>query len=141
MSTWIDFKELRKKLDFKAVLQHYGVELKLKANGNQHQGFCPLPTHDGQKRSASFSANLEKNIWQCFGCGAKGNVIDFAARMEGLNPEKGDDFRKAALSLMNCFFPGTDQPHKKPEPKSVVAPPAENKSESALRAPSNAQAG
>ena len=29
--------------------EHYGVEVKRK--GNQHQGFCPLPTHKGKRRS------------------------------------------------------------------------------------------
>lgn len=123
MATWIDFKELRQKLDFKAVLQHYGVELKLKANGKQHQGFCPLPTHDGQKNSPSFSANLERNIWQCFGCGAKGNVIDFATRMEGLDPATGADFRKTALKLQEKFLPDTIQtPTRSKVTKEVVKP-------------------
>lgn len=30
MSKWIDFKELRAKLDFEKVLRHYGVEVKRK---------------------------------------------------------------------------------------------------------------
>src|ERR1043166_7889114 len=114
MATWIDFKELRQRLSFEAVLRHYGVELKIK--GKQHQGFCPLPTHpshEGARRSPSFSANLEKGIFQCFGCGAKGNVIEFAARMEGLDPAKGEDFRKAALMLQERF--GN---------KSATSPPA-----------------
>ena len=63
-TNWIDFKALRAKLDFEAVLKHYGVEVKRK--GNQHQGFCPLPNHNGKKNSPSFSAQLEKGIFQCF---------------------------------------------------------------------------
>src|SRR5438270_5482996 len=82
-TTWLDFKELRERLDFAAVLKHFGVELKVKKR-NQHQGFCPLPTHQGHKRSPSFSAQLDRKIWKCFGCGASGNVIDFGSRMMGL---------------------------------------------------------
>lgn len=82
---WIDFKALRARLDFAAVLEHYGVEVKRK--GNQHHGFCPLPNHNGKKNSPSFSANLEKGIFQCFGCGAKGNILDFALFMEKADPE------------------------------------------------------
>jgi DNA primase len=97
MSTWIDFKALRAALDFEQVLKHYGVEVKRK--GVQHLGFCPLPNHGGKKNSQSFSANLERGIFQCFGCGAKGNVIDFAAYMENLDPQDGRELRKAATSL------------------------------------------
>ena len=102
MTTWIDFKDLRNRLDFAAVLLHYGVEPKLR--GRQHHGFCPLPTHDGKRRSPSFSANLDRKIWQCFGCGARGNVIDFAVRMEGKNPESGEDVRAVALKLSKQFL-------------------------------------
>lgn len=101
MTQWVDYKELRGRLDFAAVLRHYGVELKVK--GRQHQGFCPLPGHDGKRRSPSFSANLERGIWQCFGCGGKGNVIEFAALMEKLDPKDKDDFRRAALILQERF--------------------------------------
>lgn len=96
--TWVNFKDLRERLRFAEVLRHYGVELKLKGSA-RHQGFCPLPTHQGQKKSASFSADLERGIWQCFGCGAKGNTLDFAVRMEGLNPASGKDVRMVALKL------------------------------------------
>jgi DNA primase len=40
MNNWIDFKELRGKLDFEQVLRHYGVEVKRR--GNQHHD------HDGK---------------------------------------------------------------------------------------------
>ena len=83
---WVNYKSLRAELSFIEILHHYGVELK--ERGEQWQGFCPLPTHEGKRRSPSFSANVGKGIWQCFGCGAKGNVIEFAARMEGLNPDE-----------------------------------------------------
>lgn len=102
MGQWVNFKSLRQSLNFGDVLESYGVKLKLK--GDQHQGFCPLPGHDGKQRSPSFSANLTKGIFQCFGCGAKGNVIDFAVRMENLAPENQGDFRKAALLLQARFL-------------------------------------
>ncbi|HLX70513.1 MAG TPA: CHC2 zinc finger domain-containing protein, partial [Verrucomicrobiae bacterium] len=87
MSGWIDFKALRAKLDFEQMLRHYGVEVKRK--GKQHHGFCPLPNHNGKKNSPSFSANLERGIFQCFGCGAKGNSLEFAALMEKVDPKDG----------------------------------------------------
>src|ERR1017187_7513190 len=103
MKTWIDFKALRAKLDFEQVLRHYGVEVKRK--GKQHQGFCPLPDHNGKKNSPSFSANLEKGIFQCFGCGAKGNVLDFAALMEKADPKDGAALLTVAADLQKRFCP------------------------------------
>src|SRR5258708_17948249 len=109
MKNWIDFKALRTKLDFEQVLRHYGVEVKRK--GNQHHGFCPLPNHNGKKNSPSFSANLEKGIFQCFGCGAKGNVLDFAILMDKGSPDNASDIRKTALSLQKTFnIPQPDRP-------------------------------
>ena len=81
MSAWVNFKELRTKLSFEQVLAHYRVEVRKK--GDQHHGYCPLPKHNGKRNSPSFSANLKRSIFQCFGCGAKGNVLEFAAMMEG----------------------------------------------------------
>src|ERR1035438_5596585 len=98
---WIDFKALRAQLDFAAVLEHYGVLVKRK--GNQHHGYCPLPNHNGKKNSPSFSANLDKGIFQCFGCGAKGNVLDFAAMMEKADPKDGAALHNVAAELQKRF--------------------------------------
>jgi hypothetical protein len=107
-ANWIDFKALRAKLDFEQVLKHYSVEIKRK--GSQHHGYCPLPNHNGKKNSASFSANLERGIFQCFGCGAKGNVLDFAALMENVDPKAGPALREPvstlASSLRSCEAEG-----------------------------------
>ena len=127
-TNWIDFKELRTRLDFAAVLEYYGVEVKRK--GEQHMGFCPLPGHNGNRNSPSFSANLGKGIFQCFGCGAKGNVLDFAALMEKSDPKDGATLREIALKLQKQFCrtskekPGTPAAGKPAPPK-----PAEQKDE------------
>lgn len=101
MNRWIDFKKLRKELNFAEVLRYYKVQLKL--GGDQHHGFCPLPSHNRKRNSASFSANIKKGIWQCFGCGQKGNVIDFAVLMSGADPANGEEVRKVALKLEEQF--------------------------------------
>src|SRR2546425_1057472 len=103
MNTWIDFKALRSKLDFEKVLRHYGVEIKRR--DNQHHGFCPLPGHKGNKHSPSFSVNLERGIFQCFGCGAKGNVLEFGALMQNVDPKDGTELRKVATELQQRFCP------------------------------------
>ena len=119
MKNWIDFKKLRAKLDFEQVLRHYGVEVKRK--GNQHHGYCPLPNHNGKRNSPSFSANLDKGIFQCFGCGAKGNVLEFSAMMEKADPKDGTALHKVAAELQKRFWPefgastGAKPSVKKPE--------------------------
>lgn len=101
MAKWIDFKELRTKLKFTEVLQRYNVQLIMK--GDRASGFCPLPTHQGNRKSPSFSVQLERGIWQCFGCHAKGNVLDFACRMEGFDPTVPQELRKAAIKIFDTF--------------------------------------
>lgn len=118
MGDWIDFKALRAKLNFADVLRLYGIEVKAKAGGKQHHGYCPLPNHNGKRNSPSFSANLEKGIFNCFGCGAKGNLLEFAALMENVNPDDGAELRKVAIRLRDKFCPelgGDSKKQEKPE--------------------------
>jgi DNA primase len=74
---WIDFKAVKERADFVDVLKHYG--LKLSRKGEELVGLCPF--HADTK--PSFRLNLKKGVFHCFGCSAKGNVIDFVSRKEG----------------------------------------------------------
>jgi DNA primase len=107
-NNWVDFKELRKGLDMAALLRHYGIEVKEKKPG-QHVGLCPLPGHQGEKRP-SFSVNLGRRIYHCFGCKSKGNAIELATRLEGLDPKKPEDLRLIALKLRDTFGVGGKPP-------------------------------
>lgn len=109
---WINFKELRARLNAEAVLRLYKVEVHRK--GEQHQGECPLPSHKG-RGELPFSMNLERGIFQCFGCKAKGNVLEFAALMEGVDLQDGNALRKVAVKLQAKFFPeGASTKEKEP---------------------------
>lgn len=99
--SWINFKELRSRLTFEQLLNHYGVTLTQK--GDQLVGFCPIPSHNGKHKTPSFSAHPDKGVFQCFGCGAKGNVLDFAVLMDKGDPRKGVDLRRTALNLQKVF--------------------------------------
>jgi DNA primase len=63
-------------------------------------------------------------LWQCFGCQAKGNVLDFCCRMEGFNPDDSKGLRRAALKIKDIFEIGGNAPNsptKEPEhPKQTV---------------------
>lgn len=51
--------------------------------GSEMRGPCFL--HGSSKpTSRSMSVNIEKNVYQCFGCGAKGNQLDLASAYLGL---------------------------------------------------------
>jgi hypothetical protein len=105
MATWINFKELRAKLHFKNILDHYRVETKVK--GDRATALCPLPGHpsrtDGAPRTASLSVNLTRNIFQCFGCEASGNALEFCCRMEGFDPGDSQQFRIGAIKVAELF--------------------------------------
>lgn len=122
MPDWINFAELRKQLDFSAVLRYYKVELEPK--GDQHLAKCPLPNH-GKGDGKSFSANLAKGVWQCFGCKQGGNVLDFAVMMGGHDKRDGKAVRKVAGELRERFLGKKEKPRaraKRPEPRMEEPP-------------------
>jgi DNA primase len=119
MSEWINFKELRASLNFEEVLRYYKVEVKRK--NNQHHGFCPLPSHNGKRNSPSFSANLERGIFKCFGCGAMGNLLEFAALMERIDSTNGTKFREFALEMRRRFCPGAGEKLRSREEEPQMA--------------------
>lgn len=74
---WIDFAAVRQALSFEAVLAHYQLDLP----AGRRQGKIPCPFHDDATPSCSI--NLDRGVFNCFGCDAKGNALDFIVRMEG----------------------------------------------------------
>src|SRR5690348_13698560 len=53
----------------------------LRKSGRGFMGRCPF--HD--ERTASFSVNAVDKWFNCFGCGAKGDMISFVRETEGLD--------------------------------------------------------
>jgi len=93
MGTWVDFKAVKDAVPITAVLQHYGVQ-GLKKSGHELRGRCPIHKGEG---SDAFKVNVEKNVFQCFSCQAKGNVLDFVAAMEKCS------VRDAGVKLQEWF--------------------------------------
>lgn len=131
MARFIDFRELRSQLDFAQVLALYKVQ-NASVRDQQLTAICPFPTHLGVRLKPSFSADLARGIWQCFGCKTSGNVLDFAVRMEGHNPKDGAAVREVALKLQMRFLtehapapspsPGPIDETESPESVVVNAP-------------------
>jgi DNA primase catalytic core len=64
-------ESIKQGVDLVALIQSRGISLK--KNGKGYVGLCPF--HKDKK--PSLSVNLTTNLWQCFGCGAGGDVIRF----------------------------------------------------------------
>lgn len=78
-------KKINDNLKITEIAKQYGIKIK----GNM--AICPF--HEDKKPSLSFSD--EKNIFHCFGCGIKGDVIEFIRRCENKNiEEKKNDNQK-----------------------------------------------
>jgi DNA primase len=92
-SNWVDFSAVKRAVNLATVLGHYQVQ-GLRRCGDQLQGCCPI--HRG-RRDDSFRAHLTRNVFHCFACQARGNVLDFVAAMERCS------IREAALRLQQRF--------------------------------------
>ena len=68
-------KLINDNLKISDVIKSYGIKLKGK--------ICICPFHKDTAPSLSFSD--DKNVFNCFGCGAKGDVIKFIRMMEDDN--------------------------------------------------------
>lgn len=93
MPNWVDFAALKRSVGLAPVLRQYQVKLR-RSGRDQYRGCCPI--HGGHGREA-FHANLTKNVFHCFSCGAGGTVLDFVAAMERCS------VREAALQLTGAL--------------------------------------
>jgi DNA primase len=78
----IDYSLLRQQLCLTQVLDLLGFTAATR-HGPELRGPCPV--HGSRTPSSrSFAANLEKNCWRCFGCGAGGNALELYALLRRL---------------------------------------------------------
>ncbi|MBV8459217.1 MAG: hypothetical protein JO122_21705, partial [Acetobacteraceae bacterium] len=71
------------------MLAHYN--LKCTGKGAPRSLLCPFH----RERKPSCKVELEKKIFQCFGCGAKANILEFVPFLEG----DKSDLRTAAITI------------------------------------------
>jgi len=69
---------IRQQNDLVQVISEYNV--RLKKVGKNYQAICPFH----KDKNPSFSVSPEKQLFYCFGCGAKGTVFNFLMKMEGI---------------------------------------------------------
>ncbi len=73
---WMDFALIRERVDFATILARYDIAL-AHLQG-QISVLCPF--HND--RQPSLSVNLDRKLFHCFACQAKGDIFDFVARIE-----------------------------------------------------------
>jgi DNA primase len=89
----VDFKHVREHADFLKILAAYDIEAhKDGSKAGQFKALCPF--HKDTK--PSLKVNTSRNIYHCFSCEAKGNVLDFVMAMDDLGKE---DIRQAAVKV------------------------------------------
>lgn len=93
--SWVDFNLIKAAVTMEMLIVQYGIT-DLARNGDELRGTCPI--HKG-KSKREFSVSLTKNTFCCFAptCKARGNVLDFVAKMERCT------VRDAALKIDEWF--------------------------------------
>jgi DNA primase len=82
-----------KRTDLVALVRAKGIELK--KNGQSFFGLCPFHAD----KTPSLSINPDKNLFQCFGCGAAGDAIRFVELFDQV------DFKQAVARLTDGRLP------------------------------------
>ena len=115
----IDFAAVRAAVTMAAVLQLLGVSTN--ARSAQHRGPCPL--HGSTSgTSRCFSANLGRNLFQCFKCGRSGNALDLWTHATRQTPY---DAAKDLCARLNIPLPLLNSTRNKEE-EPVPPPPPPN---------------
>lgn len=77
-----DIERIRREVSLVALAQDHGVSLK--KNGGEHSGLCPF--HNETTPSFTiFTGKDGVERFNCFGCGAQGDAIDFVENARGLS--------------------------------------------------------
>lgn len=93
--------------DFVPFYEKYLSEIQ-KAGGHEHKTKCPFH----QEQNASFYINGETGQYFCQGCGKKGDIFHFYAKVSGLDTRR--DFGKVLKGISDDFgIPWKDRPKAK----------------------------
>ena len=75
------FRTVKESLDICTVIQAYTGQ-ELRRTGRNLTGLCPFHA----EKDPSFTVQPERGVFHCFGCGARGTVIDFVMQLFRLSP-------------------------------------------------------
>ena len=87
--TNVSADQIKQRVSIDSVVRHLGIS-GLKQSGERLQGACP--SGHPSKKGMCFNINLEKNYYNCFHCGAGGDVISLVEFVKDITsvmqPEK-----------------------------------------------------
>jgi len=75
-----ELNRIKQEISLQRLAEARGVELK--RAGKELRGRCPF---HGPDENPSFSIDPRRNVFHCFGCDAKGSVVDFVMLAEGVS--------------------------------------------------------
>lgn len=87
--------ELKRSISMREIVEQYGIKV------NNH-GFCCCPFH----KEKTASMKIYKDSYNCFGCGANGDIFSFVMGMEHC------DFKTAFKSLGGTYKEQSDYQHR-----------------------------
>jgi len=64
---------------------------------------CPLPSHGHLDRTPSLRLHLDDGIFSCFGCGAKGDIVEWVRQTEGVDWREAIRILDAGRPLTNAW--------------------------------------
>lgn len=71
--------QLKKETDLAKYIESRGISLT--QVGMNRKGLCPFH----EEKTPSFTVNPKENLWNCFGCGAGGDIFTFVERLDKLS--------------------------------------------------------
>lgn len=91
---------VKKHVDLSEFMEvHAGCQLKWTIKGESAKTICPMPYHKDSKPSFYINVTSD-NVWlyNCFGCGSSGTIIDFCMDFYGL-----DNYAESVSFICNKF--------------------------------------
>jgi DNA primase len=64
---------------------------------------CPLPSHGHPDRTPSLRLHLDQGIFSCFGCGARGDVVEWVRQTEGVDWRQAIRILDSGRPLTNAW--------------------------------------
>ena len=86
---WIDDDEknrLKSDADILALIREFGSrEIKKSSGDGQYKSKCVFPDCEAKPHDYPLGINTRQNIFNCFHCGRKGDVLDLVMKFKGLD--------------------------------------------------------
>jgi DNA primase len=84
-------------LEANNIVEIISQHTQLKPQSGGYMGRCPFPDH--QEKTASFSVSETKQVYNCFGCHKKGNLISFMRDFNGMGFRDAIEFLADRASI------------------------------------------